>query len=77
MQRSVFDHVMYGASVRAAIFVSLAARARALLHGRYHVIPEDVQTLALPVLRHRLQLNYLAESDGVTVDDLIREVSRR
>jgi MoxR-like ATPase len=73
----VKSYVMYGASVRAAIFVSLAARARALLHGRYHVIPEDVQTLALPVLRHRLQLNYLAESDGVTVDDLIREVSRR
>ena len=73
---SVRNYVMYGASVRAAIFMSLAARARALLRGRYHVTPEDIQTLALPVLRHRLQLNYLAESDHVTVDDLIREVSQ-
>jgi MoxR-like ATPase len=74
---SVRNYVMYGASVRAAIFMSLAARARALLRGRYHVTPEDIQTLALPVLRHRLQLNYLAESDHVTVDDLIREVAQK
>ena len=71
----VRSYVMYGASVRAAIFISLAARARALLHGRYHVVADDIRSLALPVLRHRLQLNYLAESDHVTVDDLIREVS--
>jgi MoxR-like ATPase len=70
----VRQYVTYGASVRAAIFISLAARARALLHGRYHVTPDDIQTLALPVLRHRLQLNYLAESDRVTVDDLVREL---
>jgi len=73
---TVKNYVMYGASVRAAIFISLAARARALLHGRYHVTPDDIRTLALPVLRHRLQLNYLAESDHVSVDDLIREVSQ-
>jgi MoxR-like ATPase len=71
----VKSYVMYGASVRAAIFMSLAARARALLQGRYHVTDDDIRTLALPVLRHRLQLNYLAESDHVTVDDLVREVS--
>jgi MoxR-like ATPase len=73
----VRKYVMYGASVRAAIFLSLAARARALLRGRYHVIPEDVQTLAAPVLRHRVQLNYLAESEQVTVDDLIDELASR
>ena len=73
----VRKYVMYGASVRAAIFLSLAARARALLKGRYHVIPEDVQTLAAPVLRHRVQLNYLAESEQVTVDDLIDELASR
>jgi MoxR-like ATPase len=73
----VRSYVMYGASVRAAIFISLAARARALLRGRYHVTPEDITTLALPVLRHRLQLNYLAESDHVRVDDLIRELTAR
>jgi MoxR-like ATPase len=72
---SVRQYVMYGASVRAAIFLSLAARARALLNGRYHVTPEDITTLAPPVLRHRLQLNYLAESERVSADDLIREVA--
>ncbi|MEM8765972.1 MAG: MoxR family ATPase [Pseudomonadota bacterium] len=71
----VRKYVMYGASVRAAIFLSLAARARALLKGRYHVIPEDMQTLATPVLRHRIQLNYLAESEQVTVDALIGELA--
>lgn len=74
---SVRKHVTYGASVRAAIFLSLAARARALLKGRYHVIPEDIQTLAAPVLRHRVQLNYLAESEQVSVDDLIEELTSR
>jgi MoxR-like ATPase len=67
----------YGASVRAAIFLSLASRARALLDGRYHVTPEDVQAFAAPVLRHRLQLNYLAESEGVGVDDVIAAVVQR
>ncbi len=64
----------YGASVRAAIFLSLAGRARALLQGRYHVTTADVRAFAAPVLRHRLQLNYLAESDGVSVDDVIASV---
>jgi len=64
----------YGASVRAAIFLSLASRARALLDGRYHVAPEDVRAFVAPVLRHRLQLNYLAESEGVGVDDVIAAV---
>ena len=64
----------YGASVRAAIFLSLASRARALLDGRYHVTPEDVRTFVAPVLRHRVQLNYLAESEAVSVDDVIEAV---
>ena len=67
-------YVSYGASVRAAIFMSQAARARALLNGRYHVTPDDIHTLALPILRHRLQLNYLAESDRVDVDMLVAEL---
>ncbi len=72
----VRKYVMYGASVRAAIFLSLAARARALLRGCYHVTPEDLEMLVAPVLRHRVQLNYLAESEQVTVDDLIDEIAR-
>ncbi|MEQ8861444.1 MAG: AAA family ATPase [Pseudomonadales bacterium] len=67
-------YLTYGASVRAAIFLSLAGRARALLQGRYHVTADDVRAFAAPVLRHRLQLNYLAESDGIQVDDVVAAV---
>lgn len=73
----VRSYVSYGASVRAAIFLSLTARARALLNGRFHVIPDDMRTLALPILRHRLQLNYLAESDQIDVDELVSELLDR
>ena len=67
-------YLNYGASVRAAIFLCLGARARALLAGRYHVTAEDIQALAPAVLRHRLQLNYVAESDGVTADTIIGQL---
>jgi len=73
----VRGYVSYGASVRAAIFLSLASRARALLAGRYHVTPDDVRRLVHPVLRHRMQLNYLAESDGIRVDDVIDRILDR
>jgi len=49
----------------------LAAKARALMEGRYHVTPEDVKHLATPILRHRVLPNYYAESDGVTIDDIL------
>lgn len=65
-------YVNFGASVRATMFLILAAKARALLEGRYHVTREDVGALALPVLRHRVLVNYFAESDNVTVDDVLR-----
>ncbi len=65
-------YVNFGASVRATMFLTLAAKARALLEGRYHVTREDVGALALPVLRHRVLVNYFAESDNVTVDDVLR-----
>ena len=70
----VRKYLNYGASVRAAIYLCLGARARALLAGRYHVTRDDIAALAGPVLRHRLQRNYLAEADGVDVDDVIRGV---
>jgi MoxR-like ATPase len=70
----VRSYISYGASVRAAINISLAARARALLQSRYHVTPEDVATLAAPVLRHRIQLNYVADSDQVDADELIADI---
>jgi MoxR-like ATPase len=64
-------YVNYGASVRATMFLNLAAKARALLEGRYHVMSEDIRAMALPVLRHRVLLNYFAESDGQSVDDVL------
>jgi MoxR-like ATPase len=70
-------YVRYGASVRATQFLCLAAKARALMAGRYHVTGEDLRALALPVLRHRVLTNYQAESDGKSVDDVLREIINR
>lgn len=64
-------YVNFGASVRATMFLNLAAKANALLSGRYHVTKEDVRRLALPVLRHRVLCNYFAESDNMSVDDVL------
>lgn len=69
---TVRRYVKFGASVRATMFLVLAAKARALLEGRFHVTEDDVRALALPVLRHRVLTNYYAESDGQSVDDVLR-----
>ncbi len=63
--------VLYGASVRAAQGLILGGKARALIHGRYHVSFEDVRALARPVLRHRILLNFHAQSERVTTEDVI------
>jgi len=52
----------------------LGAKTRALLQGRTHVTCEDIQTLAKPTLRHRLVLNFTAESEGLTPDNLIDQI---
>ena len=67
-------YVNFGASVRATMFLNLAAKASALLEGRYHVTREDVRSMALPVLRHRVLCNYYAESDNMTVDNVLTEM---
>jgi MoxR-like ATPase len=67
----VKKYANYGASVRAAQFIVLAAKARALSHKRYHVTYEDITTMAIPVLRHRLLLNFHAESDGIDSDQIL------
>jgi MoxR-like ATPase len=67
----VREWVSYGASVRAAQYLVLGAKARALLAGRYHVKFEDVRALAHPVLRHRILKNFHAESERVTTDQLV------
>ncbi len=67
-------YVNYGASVRAAQFVVLAAKARALSHRRYHVNYEDITAMATPVLRHRILLNFHAESDRVDADEILKQL---
>jgi MoxR-like ATPase len=64
-------YVNYGASVRAAQFIVLAAKARALSRRRYHVTYDDITSLAIPVLRHRILLNFHAESDRIDSDQLL------
>lgn len=63
--------VSWGAGLRAAQYLVLGAKARALLAGRVHVTHEDIQSLAYPVLRHRILVNYLAEAEGATVENVI------
>jgi MoxR-like ATPase len=70
----VKKYVNYGASVRAAQFLVLAAKARALMKNRYHVTFEDVRALYIPVLRHRILLNFHAESDRLRQDDILKRV---
>jgi MoxR-like ATPase len=67
-------YVSFGASVRAAQYLILGAKARALTEGRYHVSFEDIRSLAHPVLRHRVLTNFRAESEGVSSDALIDEL---
>jgi MoxR-like ATPase len=67
----VKKYVNFGASVRAALFLVLAAKARALMKHRYHVSYEDVNALTRPVLRHRILLNFHAESDRLKPDDIL------
>src|SRR5258708_20612009 len=70
----VKKYVNYGASVRAAQFLVLAGKARALKKGRYHVSYEDIRALFIPILRHRILLNFHAESDRLRQDDILRQV---
>ena len=67
----VREWVDYGASTRAAQYLVLGGKARALLNGRYHVDFDDIVQLARPVLRHRVLRNFHAESEKITSDELI------
>jgi MoxR-like ATPase len=67
-------YVNFGASVRAAQFLVLAGKARALIRGRLHVSYEDVRALAIPIMRHRVLLNFHAESDRLNTDEILRRL---
>ena len=69
--------VSYGASPRGTIALDRCARAQAWLQGRNYVSPEDVQAVVFDTLRHRILLSFEAEAEGLTTDDIIRELIRR
>ncbi len=64
----------YGAGPRASLYLITAGKARAVLHGRYHVAVEDIQAVAHPVLRHRIVPNFAAQSEGLTSDDIVERL---
>ncbi|MGD9128103.1 MAG: AAA family ATPase, partial [Planctomycetia bacterium] len=66
--------VRWGAGPRAAQYMVLGAKARAVLEGRYHVASEDLDAVAGPVLRHRIITNFNAEAEGITPDQIIHEL---
>ena len=70
----VKKYVNFGASVRAAQNLVLASKARALMQHRYHVTYDDVRSLTRPILRHRILLNFQAESDKLTQDDILMKL---
>jgi MoxR-like ATPase len=63
--------IRWGAGPRAGQALILGAKARALLAGRFHVTPDDVRRVALPVLRHRVLVNFHAEAEGISTDDVV------
>jgi len=71
---TVKKFVAFGASVRAAQYLVLGGKARALTSGRYHVSYDDIRSMAHPVLRHRVLTNFRAESEGITTDSIVDEL---
>jgi MoxR-like ATPase len=70
----IAHQIEYGASPRATLYLNLAARANALLHGRAYATPQDVKDVAHDVLRHRVILTYEAEAEEVTSEDIITRI---
>ena len=70
-----FKHlIQFGASPRATIFLTVAAKAWALLQGRSYVTPEDIKSIGPDVLRHRIILTYEAEAQGISSDDIVKKI---
>jgi MoxR-like ATPase len=70
----ITQYVTWGAGPRASQYLVLGAKARAALHGRYAATCDDVRAVALPVMRHRIMMNFNAEADGVRTDDIVRRL---
>ena len=69
--KEIKDWVNWGAGPRASQYLVLGGKARAIMHGRYHVSYDDIRVVAKPVLRHRILTNFNAEADGITSLDII------
>jgi MoxR-like ATPase len=70
----VREYVSWGASIRGSHYLVLAAKARAILDGRFNVGFDDIKAVAMPVLRHRITTNFRAESSGLKSEDIIRKL---
>jgi MoxR-like ATPase len=68
------QYIRYGASPRASIFLAMASKANALIEGRGYVTPQDVKTVSMNILRHRIILTYEAEAEEKTSEDIIKEI---
>jgi MoxR-like ATPase len=71
---NIGHQIEYGASPRASIYLNMAARANAMLHGRAYATPQDVKEVAHDILRHRIILTYEAEAEEVTSEDIITKI---
>ncbi|MDZ7933601.1 MAG: MoxR family ATPase [Emticicia sp.] len=67
----------WGAGPRAGQALVLCSKARAVLNERFSVLPEDIEALAYPILRHRISLNFRAEAEGITTDDVIKDLLKK
>jgi MoxR-like ATPase len=68
------DLIAYGASPRASIYLNLAGKAHAFLKGRGYVTPEDIKSIGMDVLRHRIIVSYEAEAEEITSEDIVKRV---
>ncbi|MHC4998776.1 MAG: AAA family ATPase, partial [Planctomycetota bacterium] len=68
------DYINFGASPRASIFLALAAKAMAFINGRGYVTPQDVKSIGMDVLRHRVLVSYEAEAEDKTSEDVIQTI---
>lgn len=71
---NVKEYISWGAGPRASQYLTISAKCNAILNGKYSPDIEDVQEIAIPVLRHRMLKNYKAEAEGITIESIIREL---
>ena len=66
--------ISFGASPRATLYLNSAAKAHAFLKGRGYVTPEDIKSIGMDVLRHRVLISYEAEAEEITAEDIVKRI---